>query len=241
MRILFAVVASFLPLVAQARPVAKSLDLKVGKEEFFHAWVKAVVVDDPSIATAELLPSQEVLLTPLKPGRATLLVVGETSLEAVRLRVYAEGSAVVPVRATEEQRAAARKACPGLTETGKEGEKTVSAAVSSAACRSALLALFAADEYSARRVELQFTPETIQDQLAVMRQALKSKGLEAVQAGYSGTTLTLKGSVSEAQHLEALKTIFDIAIGAVAVEDTTEIVEEKKPAKDGEKPKLLGK
>ncbi|MBI5546542.1 MAG: pilus assembly protein N-terminal domain-containing protein [Deltaproteobacteria bacterium] len=229
---LVAVLAALGPVEATARPVGKVFDLPVGKEEFFRAWLNAAFVDEPSVATAEMLPSREVLLTAHKPGRALLLLLGETNLEAVRLRVHAVGEKPPQVRSTEEQRAAARKACPGLKEEGKEAERSLSATVSSAGCREALRELLAADEYSSRRIELSFSAEALQDQLGALQAAQKAKGgLEKIQLGYSGATLTLKGKATEAQRLELMKIVFDVAIGPILFEDSTETVEESKRAK----------
>lgn len=222
-----------LPASSLARPVTKAFDLKAGKEEFARAFLKAAASDDPAVATAELLPSNEVLITALKPGRALLLLVGEANLETLRIRVFAPEGKAPEVRATEEQRAAARKACPGYKEEGPEGSKTVTVAVSSPACRGALRELFAGDEYSTRRLDVSFAPEAILDQLSAIKAGLKAKGLEgAIQVTYAGASLQLKGKATAAQKLEALKVVFDAAVGPVLFEDGIEPVEEKKKEKD---------
>jgi hypothetical protein len=218
------------PAAARARPATKVYDMKAGKEEFFRAVVKAVVVDDPSVLTAELMPSQEVMLTAVKPGRALLVLFTETSVDAVRVRVFSEGR-VPEVHATEAQRAAATKACPGLKEEGSETERRLTATVATPACRAALRELFDADEYSTRNLELIFSQEVVLNQLEAIRLALKAKGLDqAVQAGYKGAELSLKGKVTEAQRAELAKALFDAVVGQILLEDSLEIVEVPKPA-----------
>ncbi len=228
---LLAMLALGAPALAAARPVTRPFDLEAGKEEFVRAWLKAAATDDPAVATAERLPSNEVLITAVKPGRALLLLVGETSLDAVRLRVAAPGGKAPVVRATEEQRAAARKACPGFKQEGAGEEASVTVAVSSPACRAALRELFEGDEYSTRRMELSFEPEALRDQLGAIRAALAPAGLGSVEVSYSGVTAVLKGKVTQAQRMELMKVLYAHSVGPVLFEDQLEVAPEPEPKK----------
>lgn len=210
-----------LPAVIHARPITKVLEMEAGTEEFFHSGLKAVGSDNPSVATVELLPSQEVLVTAVRPGRALIYLVGETRLEVVRLGVIAQGVKAAPLRAREEQRSAARRACLGWKEEGPENERFVTAIVSTAACRAALRDLMAADEYSTARMALSFSPETLLDQLMAIRKALAEKKLDEIQVAYSGLTLILKGSATAEQKLELMKLLYDGVLGPVLFEDET--------------------
>jgi len=223
-----------LPASAGARPVVRTFDLAAGKEEFVRAFVKAAGSDDPSVATAELLSSNEVLITAIKPGRALLLLIGEGSVDAVRLRVAPPGGKPTEVHATEEQREAARKACPGLKEEGTAQERTLSASVPSPACRAALRTLLDADEYSTQRLELSFAPEALLDQLAQIRAALKAAGLGSVQVSYTGMAAVLTGKVTEAQRLEVMKVLYAQSVGKVLFDDQLELLPEPKSAASAE-------
>ena len=228
--ILSALVALGAPSLATARPVTRPFDLTAGKEEFVRAWLKDAGTVDPSVATGEHLSSNEVLLTAKKPGRTVLLLQGEASLEAVLLRVAAPDGKPPVVRATEEQRAAARKACPGYKEEVQGDAAAVTVAVSSAACRAALRELFEGDEYSSKRMELVFAPEALSDQLEAIRGALKVAGLASIQVGYSGISAVLKGKATAAQRFELMKVLFANSVGPVLFDDQLEVVEEPKKA-----------
>ncbi|MGC4117036.1 MAG: hypothetical protein QM765_21240 [Myxococcales bacterium] len=223
-----------LPSAASARPIIRPFDLKVGKEEFVKAWLKSAGTDDPSVATGEYLPSNEVLITAVKPGRALLFLVGDGNVDAVRLRISGPDGKAPVVKATEEQKAAAKKACPGFKEEGTAEEVSVTVAVSSPECRAALRNLFDADEYSTRRVELSFSPEALLDQLTAIRAGLKSAGLESIQVSYSGVTAVLKGKATQAQRLELMKVLFANSVGPVLFEDSLEAAPEPKKAQPAE-------
>lgn len=219
--------------VAQARPVTRPFDLKAGKEEFVRAWLKGAVTDDPLVATGEYLPSNEVLLTAVRPGRALLFLIGEASMDAVRLRVAGPDGKAPVVKATEEQRAAVRKACPGYKEEVAGDEATVKAAVSSPQCRAALRELFDCDEYSTRRMELSFSPEAMLDQLTAIRAGVKAAGLP-VEVSYLGVTAVLKGKVTAAQRVELLKVLYANSVGPVLFDDQLEGAPEPKRAQPAE-------
>jgi hypothetical protein len=228
---LAAVTLALLPALAEARPVSKAYDMQAGKEEFFRAVLKAVAVDDATVATVELLASQEVMLTAARPGRALVYLVGDARLDVLRLRVRAEGGQAVPaVHASDEQRVAMKKSCPGFKEEGPDDERTVTAAVSSVACRAALRELFLADEYAVGHLSLNFAPEALLDQLEAIRAALKAKGLEKVfDVNYSGVTLILKGRATLAQRVELMKCLYDAVVGPVLFDDQIEDVVVDKP------------
>jgi Pilus formation protein N terminal region len=201
------------PHGAGAWPVDLSMPLEVGKERFHRlSTVDWVEVEDPSIATAEVLRgSNELLLTGLKPGRTLLLLYAEGKFAVWRLAVGEPGRTPVPVP-SGELLAAARKACPGLKAT--EGELV--ATVKDSRCRAALLALLKTEAYLARELELTFELPVLQAQLADVTSALKGTGLTA---RYLGAGLVLEGSATPEEHRRALWALFHQSAGRVALED----------------------
>ncbi|HEY3448163.1 MAG TPA: hypothetical protein VGK67_17530 [Myxococcales bacterium] len=236
---ILSMLALALPSIAAARPITRPFELKAGKEEFVKAWLKGAGTDDPSVATAEYLSSNEVLLTAVKPGRALLFLIGEASMDAIRLRIAGPDGKVPVVKATEEQKTAVRKACPGFKEEGSGDEVAVVVAVSSPACRAALRELFDCDEYSTRRIELSFSPEALFDQLQAIRAALKPAGLETIQVSYSGVTAVLKGKATRAQRMELMKVLYVNSVGPVLFEDQLEAAPEPKKAVPEEPPPTI--
>ena len=115
------------PRARRAWPVDLVVPLEAGKERFHKlSAVDWVEVEDPSIATAEVLEgSNELLLTGVKPGRTLLLLYAEGKFAVWRLVVGAPGRPPEPEPAAEPL-AAARKACPGLKAT-EGAERSLSA------------------------------------------------------------------------------------------------------------------
>ncbi|MFN7134937.1 MAG: hypothetical protein ACK4N5_22865, partial [Myxococcales bacterium] len=195
------------PAVASAWPVTERLDLVVGKETMVRSYAKLAAVDDPGVVEAELLPSQEVLLVPRRPGRALLFLLNDGQFDAVRVRVRETGGAVPEQRLDDGAMQAARRVCTRLEVEPASGNKAVSAEAVSARCREALLELLRADDTLARDLSLLFTEEALQAQLEDIQRRMKQQGLDReFQASYVGVTLRLKGKGSEARKLALLKT-----------------------------------
>ncbi len=222
-RLLPFVVAGLLPATAGAWPVSGTLDLKVGSDSIVRSFAKAVAVDDPSLVTAELLPSQELLLTPKKPGRALLYLLNDGQLDAVRLRIRDTGGELQVLHSTEAQREAARKACPKLVIERSGESRSLSAEGVGAACRAALRELLKSDDFNVKDLALMFTDEGVQAQLAEIESKLKgSATAEGMKVAYVGVTLRLTGKAPVARKLELLKVAFDASVGRVLLDDRVE-------------------
>ncbi len=219
-----------LPALGWALPVSRVVDLEVGKEEFFRASLRSAFVDDPAVATVELLPSGEVLVAAHAPGRTLLYLADESRVEVVRLRVRETSERPAPVLATEAARTAAKKACPGLKEEG-EAERTVAVVVSTPGCRTALRDLLGTDEYATHRLELNYSSDALQDQLSRLVKTLEAAKSPAVLK-YSGVTLSLKGQLSNAQKQQLLRALYAESVGPVLIEDGTEVADAPAPKAD---------
>lgn len=215
---------TLLPLRAGAWPVDMSMPLEAGKERFHKlSAVDWVEVEDPSIATAEVLEgSNELLLTGVKPGRTLLLLYAEGKFAVWRLAVGAPGRPPEPEPSAELQ-AAARKACPGLKAT-EGAERTLTVEVKTARCREALRALLKTDAYLARELDLTFELPLLQEQLAALKPTLEGLGLSA---SYLGAGLVLEGTTSPEGHRKALWELFRQSVGRVPLEDRVTV---RKPA-----------
>jgi hypothetical protein len=209
-----------LSLPALAWPVDVILPLESGAERFHKLTaVDWVDVEDPSVATVEVLPgSNELLLTGKRPGRTLLLLYAEGKFAVWRLVVTSPGGRFAP-EAGSEPLAAARKACPGLQVNGG-AERTLVVAVKDTACRKALLALFQTDAWLGRELELTFELPVLQEQLAAVTHGLKELGLEA---RYSGAGILLEGTATPEAHRRALWELFHQSVGRVPLEDRVKV------------------
>ncbi|HYO71005.1 MAG TPA: pilus assembly protein N-terminal domain-containing protein [Archangium sp.] len=221
---LAALVLALSPLQAPAWPVDLVMPLEPGKERFHKlSVVDFVEVEDPSIATAEVLEgSNELLLTGLKPGRTLLLLYAEGKLAVWRL-VVGEPGRPPATEPSEPLLAAARKACPGLQVTDGAG-RGLTAEVKDGRCREALRALLKTDAYLARELELTFELPLLQEQLTALTPALKGQGLTA---SYRGAGLVLEGTTTPEGHRRALWELFRQSVGRVPLEDRVTV---KRPA-----------
>ena len=145
-----------LPRSALAWPVDLVFPLEAGTDRFHKlSAVEWVEVEDPSVATAEVLPgSNELLVTGMRPGRTLLLLYAEGKFGVWRMAVTAKGARTAP---EHRARAAGRRA-EGLSRApGERGaERSLVATVKDSACRKALLALFQTDAWLARELDLTF-------------------------------------------------------------------------------------
>jgi hypothetical protein len=212
--------ALLLSLPAFAWPVDVVFPLESGAERFHKLTaVDWVDVEDPSVATVEVLPgSSELLITGKRPGRTLLLLYAEGKFGVWRIVVTAPGGRVVPEEGAE-QLAAARKACPGFQVT-EGAERTLIVAVKDSACRKALLALFQTDAWLGREMELTFELPVLQEQLAAVSAPLKELGLEA---RYSGAGILLQGTATPEAHRRALWELFRQSVGRVPLEDRVKV------------------
>ncbi|HYO53833.1 pilus assembly protein N-terminal domain-containing protein [Archangium sp.] len=199
---------------ARAWPVDLSMRLEPGKERFHKlSVVDWVEVEDPSIATAEVLEgSNELLLTGLKPGRTLLLLYAEGKFAVWRLVV---GGPPGPEPSTEPL-AAAHKTCPGLKATTQDAGRGLTAEVKDSRCREALRSLLKTDTYLARELTLTFELPLLQEQLAALTPTLKDLGL---RVSYRGAGLVLEGTTTPESHRRALWELFHQSVGRVPLED----------------------
>ncbi len=212
-----ALLALLVPALAGAWPVDLAVSLEPGKERFHKlATVDWVEVEDPAVATAQVLPgSNELLLTGQKEGRTLLLLYAEGRFAVWRLTVGAP-----PAEDPAPRLAAARKACPDLKAT-EGAERSLTATVKDAACREALLELMrATDVYVARELELTFDMPVLQAQLASVAEGLKPLELEA---RYSGAGVVLSGQATRETHRRALWELFRRSLGRVPLQDRVEV------------------
>lgn len=209
-----------LPVRALAWPVDLVFSLESGTDRFHKLTaVDWVEVEDPSVATVEVLPgSNELLITGKRPGRTLMLLYAEGKMGVWRLSVTAPGAKPTP-NAAPEQLTAARQACPGL-QVNEGAERSLAATVKDTACRKALLALFQTDAWLSRELELTFELPVLQDQLSGMNAALKELGLEA---SYSGAGIVLQGEATPEVHRRALWELFRQSVGSVPLEDRVKI------------------
>jgi hypothetical protein len=222
-----ALLAFLVPALAWAWPVDLAVPLEPGKERFHKlAAVDWVEVEDPAVASAEVLPgSNELLLTGQKEGRTLLLLYAEGRMAVWRLTVGAP-----PAEDAAPRLEAARKACPDLKAT-EGADKSLTATVKDSACRAALLDLLrTTDLFVARELELTFDMAALQAQLASLNAGLKPLELEA---RYSGAGVVLSGQAPRETHRRALWELFRRSLGRVPLEDRVEVkAPEPEPAKD---------
>ncbi|HEX8697723.1 MAG TPA: pilus assembly protein N-terminal domain-containing protein [Myxococcaceae bacterium] len=209
-----------LPVSALAWPVDQVFSVDHGADRFHKLTaVEWVDVEDPTVATVEVLPgSNELLMTGKRPGRTLLLLYAEGKFAVWRLTVTAPGARPAP-EASPELLAGARKACPGLQVT-EGAERALLATVKDTPCRKALLALFQTDAWLARELELTFELATLQEQLAELEPTLKELGLEA---RYSGAGIVLQGTATPESHRRALWALFRQSVGRVPLEDRVKV------------------
>jgi hypothetical protein len=209
-----------LPASALAWPVDLVFSLESGTDRFHKLTaVEWVDVEDPSVATVEVLPgSNELLVTGKRPGRTLLLLYAEGKFAVWRLAVTAPGARATPEAATELL-AAARKACPGL-QVNEGSERSLIVTVKDTACRKALLTFFQTEAWLARELELTFELPVLQEQLSALMPGLKELGLAA---RYSGAGIVLQGTTTPEGHRRALWELFHQSVGRVPLEDRVKI------------------
>ncbi len=204
---------------AHAWPADVYVDLEPGREVFRRlAAVEWVEVEDPSVATAELLSSGELLFSGHKPGRTLVLLYAEGKFAVWRLRVGPKGENVTPAKVDP---ASMVKACPGA----KVGEKLV-VSVRDERCRAALIRYLEGDAFSARDLELTFELQALQAQLAAMQKRLEEAGLGAVRLRYLGAGLNVDGELTRKEHRSVLWNLFRESAGRVPLDDESRLRED---------------
>ncbi len=113
-----------LPVSARAWPVDQVFSVESGADRFHKLTaVEWVEVEDPSVATVEVLPgSNELLITGQAPGAHAPAALRRGEVRRVAADRDGAGRPAVP-EAAPELLAAARKACPGLQVT--EGRRAL--------------------------------------------------------------------------------------------------------------------
>jgi Pilus formation protein N terminal region len=204
---------------AQAWPVDVYVDLEQGRETFKRlAAIEWVEVEDASVATAEVLPSRELLLTGHKPGRTLLLLYAEGKFAVWRLRIGPPGE---KVQSASGERAAVEEACPGA----QFGEKLV-LTVGDEACRTSLARFLEGDAFSARELEITFELPALQSQLSAIQKRLEIAELAPVQLRYVGAGLVIEGALTPAEHRKVLWGLFRESVGRVPLDDQTRVRED---------------
>jgi hypothetical protein len=220
MKKLFAAALLLAPLAAWANPPHLVIEVKPGDPAFERLYgVTALAVADPSIASAELQPSQEVLILGKKPGTTDVVAFAGGKLVGIRVHVRAAG-APTPPDSSGEKLDAVLKTCPKHQLVGEGKDQELGAAPSTPACRAALAALFATDRFVVKQIAVDFDEVSLQAQLAEFQKALHDAGIDGVTLHYQAATLVLEGTVSQAQAGKLALVLYQHAVGGVPLDDT---------------------
>jgi hypothetical protein len=210
---------------ALAIPVDRVLDLKVGDLHFEKIrFALAAEVQPKELATAELLPAGELLITPLHEGDGLLLLYKQGEVQAVRLHV----NLPLPMQAAPDLQNA-RRVCTAAEARTVEGELYVYASINDEPCREALKRALEGDAVLADHLRLAFTVPGLQAQLRAMKSRLEAAGISGLTLAYAGATLTLKGSADPATHNQALALLWHEALGHLDLDDQTDIAVPEAP------------
>ena len=203
---------------ALAMPVDRSLWLKVGDLHFEKIrFALDTEVQPKDLATAELLPAGEILVTPLREGDGLLFLYKQGQVDAVRLHVGRTPS--TPSLDLHE----ARHVCSTAESKTVDGEVYLIATVETEACREALKRALDGDAVAADHLRLTYTVPGLQEQLRAMKTRLEEAGVTGIGLGYAGATLTLKGSVDAATHTRALGILWREALGHLDLDDQIDV------------------
>lgn len=225
-RALLVLALALAPAVASADPPHAIVEVKPGDPAFERLFgVRVLAVADPSIASAELMPSQEVLVTGKKPGTTTVVAIAGGKLVGIRVHVREPGAAR-PDQSGAAELAAALKACPKHQLVGEGADQELGAVPEPAACRTALAALFATDHFVIKQISVDFDQPALQLQLAEMEKAVKTAGLDGVSLAYQAATLVVKGTLSRAEAAKLALALYGSAVGGVPLDDTELLIEE---------------
>ncbi len=225
---------------AAAWPVDAYVDVEAGAEKFVRpAAIEWAQVEDPKVATAEVMESGELLVTGVAPGRTLVLLYAEGKAAVYRVRVSAKGAKPKPANGDVEF-ADARERCKDVGTTKRDfvdvlpgaspPERLVrfGASIPDEKCRAALLRLFQTDTFAARDLELVYEVAALQKQLESILDGFEQSSLP-LSARYVGAGLVLEGTATRAQHRRALWEVFKRSVGRVPLDDRVEITEPVSP------------
>lgn len=219
---------------AWAWPIDVSVSVPAGDVHFERPaaidWAESA---DPSIATIEVMPSGEVLVTGKAAGQTLALLYAEGKMGVWRITVTQPGERPSLVPGSSPELDAAKKACPALALGEKGAEDALTTPIPDERCRKALLSLFQTDAFNSHELSLTFELPALRGQLAELTQALAPIAPE-VKVSYVGAGLVLEGKVTQAQHRKILWEAFRHSVGRVPLED--QLVVEKPAGKDGATP-----
>lgn len=204
--------------LALALPVDRVIDLAVGEEKFVKvARVDWAEVEDPSLATAEVFPTNEILLTAIRAGRTLVLLYAEGQCAVWSLRVAVKSAS----------RAAGlkllRTAC-GKDEVAELEDQRLKLHIKDEACRAAALRVLADDAWIARDLEVTSEAPVIQSQLRLIEQQLPPTIRRRTSLAYVGAGLSLSGEASAEEHRKLLWTVARSVVGALALDDQIRLV-----------------
>lgn len=210
---------------AMAWPVDWIHDVAPGKEKFIKLprvdWVE---VDDPKVVSVEWMEeSNELIVTGLKAGRATVLLGADGKVAAWRVRVG--GAPVLEPTALP----AVQKVCGDVRVTPLEDVK-LTAVVTDEACHKAMMTLFQTDAFEARHLDLTLDSKVLQVQLKSVQDGLALVAKGKVKARYVGAGLILEGNVTVAEHRKVLWEVLKRTLGRFALDDQMVLPE---PPSDG--------
>lgn len=224
-----ALLALFIPALLAASPArAVPPDARVvmapGTERFLRAGfvVTDVAVDPPGRLEAELLPSEEILVTvPADAAleQATVLAIGVDRIHAFEVCVSrAKGADCPPPTSVFE----AKKACPDLSEGREDGETVVTGTVRDVPCLDALRAALARAELPPGSLRLVLEETPARAFFGRVTERIKNDPeARGLKAAYYGATLRLQGNVPRAAVRRALVHAYRETVGRVSYEDRT--------------------
>ena len=206
------------PLVAHASPPHAVVEVHPGDVTFQKLFeVRALASADPSIATAEVMPSGELLITGKKAGTTDIVAIAGGKLVGIRVHVRPLGTPLPGDGAS--QLSAMEKACPVHKLVGDGADQELGVTPNPPACRTALVALFATDRFLVKQISVDFDTASIQAQLVELEQALAASKLP-VTVSYQGATLVVKGELAPLQAGQLAVVLYTHAVGGVPLDDS---------------------
>jgi hypothetical protein len=232
---------------ATAWPVDVLVEVKAGEEKFQKAaGVEWVDVKDPSVAAVEVLPGDEVLITPKRGPETLVLLYGEGRMGVWSLSVDTcneagtriDGGTYIPPaidcsmgKGVGVDLAPVMRTCPGAKRNTASRTDALVVHVATDPCRFALRELFKTNAHHSREITLTFEIGMLQSQLRDIQAGIDSAiGAKKVETAYAGASLRLKGSITQAEHKKVLWAVFNSAVGRVSLDDRLIITD--KPAPD---------
>jgi Pilus formation protein N terminal region len=217
---------ALLPTAALAWPVDGFIDVDPGKDKLVKfAALEAATIDDPSIASVEVMPETgELLVVATKKGRALVQLWAQGRSAVWRLRV---GEQPLDEPAPWE---AAKKQCPGLDPKATEFELEVK----TPACRAALLKALEQDRVLPRAIALTLHIPVMQAQISQMQDALAAQKIP-IQLRYEGAGLVMTGTTAHEPLRRAYFELFKKSVGRLAVHDKVQVAAPPE-LKEGHKP-----